>query len=192
MVIVREITDDKEVLNSARMTVWKDALEKQPSEKFMYDIYMSEHSPIRDKMFTIEIYGIKSWVATHLARHSVGYTPYIATQRDDRTPADLPRDEIGQGALVNMRITLNAQAFINVSKKRLCKMSHKETVKVWKDVIENLKGIDPILAHHCVPNCIYRNGLCPEPTTCKWNFSSGFKTELKVYISHIEDRVSVK
>ncbi len=60
-------------------------------------IFNSEHSPIRDKWFSIQIRGVKSWVATHLCRHSIGFTPYISTQRDDRIDNNTPRDDIGQG-----------------------------------------------------------------------------------------------
>lgn len=62
---VTPITDDSVVLNTARITVWKDAVDKQPSDKFMRDIYFKEHSPIRAKEFLVEIRGIPSWVATH-------------------------------------------------------------------------------------------------------------------------------
>ena len=34
-IIVRELTNNKEILNRCRVTVWKDGLEKEPSEKFM-------------------------------------------------------------------------------------------------------------------------------------------------------------
>lgn len=162
---VRALTETTEMLNRARRTVKKEALDKEPSDKFIRSIYLSEHSPIRDRIFTVSIKGIKSWVATHLARHSVGYTPYISTQRDDRVDYDGSRDDRKQGDLVDMDITLNAQAFINVSRKRLCHMAHPETVKVWRSVIDELAKLDPHLADVCVPECIYR-GFCPEIHTC--------------------------
>ena len=100
------LTDDSAVLNTARVTVWKDDAENTPSDKFMNSIYFREHSPIRAKEYMIEIRGIKSWIATHLVRHHMGYTPYVSTQRDDRHEADIPRDELPQGALVNMDIVM--------------------------------------------------------------------------------------
>ena len=193
---IRAITSDKEVLNACRLTVWKGNLEKDPSEKFMYDVYMSEHSPIRDKLYVIEISGIKSWIATHFVRHHIGITPYVSTQRDDRVELesniDGDRDNARQGSLVNMRMTVNAQAMINISKKRLCLQSHPETIAVWKEVLKALKLIDAPLHHHCVPNCVYRNGICPELTSCGYNFTDKFKDELNVYIENINDKVSVK
>ena len=66
---IRELTTNQEVLNSARTTVWREDLMKEPTKQFMKDIYMAEHSPIRCKMFMIEYHGIKRWIADHLVRH---------------------------------------------------------------------------------------------------------------------------
>lgn len=180
---VIELNDDSVVLNTARVTVWKDDIDKKPSDKFMRDIYFSEHSPIRCKNFLIEIRGIKSWVATHLVRHHIGYTPFVSTQRDDRHKSDIPRDELPQGALVNMDIVLNAEAFISVSRKRLCNMAHKETRDVWNMVLTELRKVDKNLADVCVRECVYRNGLCPEGgKSCKYNKTEEFKKELAKYL----------
>lgn len=64
-----------------------------------------------------------------------------------------------------MDMTCNAQAFINISRKRLCNCASKETREAWKLVIEYLKEVDPILAEKCVPECLYR-GFCPEFDGC--------------------------
>ena len=179
-ITVRSLTDSKEVLNSARVTVWKSALDKIPSDQFMAGIYMSEHSPIRDKIFAIEIEGIKSWIATHFVRHHNGVTPYVATQRDDRLESEIPRDERGQGERVNMKMTLNAQSFINISRKRKCHQAHKETVKVWEMVLDQLKEIDPQLYSRCVAECIYR-GFCPELYPCGYTKTPKAKKERSEY-----------
>lgn len=158
---VRELTEKVEVLNACRVTVWKDGVDKEPSEAFMHKIYRSEHSPIRDRMFVIDIEGIPSWVATHFVRHSVGYTPYVSTQRNDRIEYEGERGDRKQGELVNMRMTLNAQSFINISKVRLCNMASKETRETWQKVLSELGLIDKELFMCCVPSCVYR-GFCPE------------------------------
>ena len=177
------LTDDSAVLNTARVTVWKDDAENTPSDKFMNGIYFKEHSPIRAKEYMVEIRGIKSWIATHLVRHHMGYTPYVSTQRDDRHKADIPRDELPQGALVNMDIVLNAQAFINVSRKRLCNMAHQETREVWRQVIKELDKVDHNLARCCVRECVYRGGICPEcEQSCHYNKSDAFHREIAKYL----------
>lgn len=172
-ITVRALTDNKEVLNSCRVTVWKDGLDKEPSVTFMENIYKSEHSPIRDKWFKIEIIGIRYWVAMHFVRHSIGYTPYVSTQREDRIDYEGDRDDRKQGELVNVTITLNAQAWINVSKKRICGQADKKAQQVWNRALLELSSIDAPLANNCVPECVYR-GFCPE------NYPCG-RTELALY-----------
>lgn len=76
------------------------------------------------------------------------------------------RDYLFQGAENIMDMTCNAQAFINISRKRLCYgCPSPETRKAWEIVIEMLKEKDPILAEKCVPECLYR-GFCPEKERC--------------------------
>lgn len=179
---VKAITSNEEVVNACRITVWKNSLEKEPSETFMENIYKSEHSPIRDKIFVITIYGIESWLATHFVRHHEGYTPYVSTQRDDRITYDGNRDDRKQGELVNMRITLNAQAVINVSRKRLCGQAHIKAQQLWNKVLKEIKLIDEPLYNNCVPECVYR-GFCPELKSCGRTNSNNYKQWRKNYIS---------
>ena len=180
---VTPLTDDSVILNTARITVWKDAVEKQPSEKFMHDIYFKGHSPIRAKTFLVEFRGIPYWVSTHLVRHNVGYIPFVSTQRDDRHEDNTPREQKPQGALVNMDVVLNAEAFINVSRKRLCNMASKETREVWQHVVDELRKVDKNLADCCVRNCVYRGGICPEcDGSCGYNKTEAFKKELDEYL----------
>ena len=174
IVKVRQLTDNNEILNRCRTTIWKEGLDKEPSEIFIDKIYMSEHSPIRDKWFSIEIREVQSWLATHFVRHSIGYTPYVSTQRDDRIDYEGTRDDRKQGELVNMDITLNAQAFINVSKVRLCGQAHIKAQLLWNNVLKELKKIDEPLFNHCVPTCIYR-GFCPEIKCCNRVDSDAYK-----------------
>ena len=93
------------------------------------------------------------------------YTPYVSTQRDDRIDYEGSRDDRKQGELVNMDITLNAQAFINVSRKRICGQAHTRAQQVWNRVLSVLKTIDEPLWKNCVPECVYR-GFCPEHKEC--------------------------
>jgi len=171
-----------DVLNTARVTVGKRPLERrEPSLKFKGDMIRSEHSPLRNLTFTIRIEGIHSWVATHFARHTLGFEPFVKTQRSDRTDETIPRDELPQGALVDMMITLNAQAFINVSSRRMCHEASKETRAVWYRVIGKLKRIEPELASACVPQCVYR-GMCPESKYAEENCGLNWKPWREKYL----------
>lgn len=70
-----KLTDTKgsweEVANRARTTVGKPELGKEPSDDFKKRILMAEHSPIRGLIYCFKITNIKSWLATHFARHHV-------------------------------------------------------------------------------------------------------------------------
>lgn len=80
-------------------------------------------------------------------------------------------------------MTANAQALINISRKRLCSCASPETREAWKLVIEALKEKDPILASVCVPECIYR-GFCPEfDRCCGYCNTEAFKKRLEEYRS---------
>lgn len=170
----------EEVANRARTTVSKGELGKEPSEKFKRRITMAEHSPIRGRIYCFKITGLKSWVATHLVRHHVGVEKWVSTQREDRTDNKTPRDELPQGALVNMEIEANAQALINISRKRLCTQASPETRAVWQEVKNQVQKADPVIADVMVKECVYR-GFCPEMICCGYVNTEAYQKELKAY-----------
>ena len=94
------------------------------------------------------------------------------------------RDYMFQGEGNDMDMSCNAQAFINISRKRLCYgCASKETREAWELVIEYLKDVDPILAEKCVPECIYR-GFCPEKKRCcGYCNTEAYKKRLEEYRS---------
>lgn len=61
---------------------------------------------------------------------------------------------------------MNAEAIINMSRKRLCTKASPETLEIWNNVVGLIEEADPDLAKHCVPQCI-NCGYCPEPKGCK-------------------------
>lgn len=177
--------DWKRVVNAARRTVGKEPIDREPSDKFKRKILLAEHSPIRLLEYDFTWEDIKMWVTTHIVRHHEGCEKFVSTQRTDRSEIlkGLNRDELRQGLLNDMDMTCNAQAFINISRKRLCSCASKETRDAWKLVVEYLKVIDPILAEKCVPECIYR-GFCPEfDRCCGYCNTKEFNEKLKKYRS---------
>ena len=158
-----------EVLDACRSTVSKKFLNKEPSEEFKRAILISEHSPIRTKLFKWIWYDLPYWVSTHFARHHIGFEKWISTQRNDRqdnydreqAPQDAPVTFIGEG---------NTQALINMSKVRLCFTASKKTRNKMVQLKEEIKKVDKTTAWGMVPSCIYRGG-CPEKglgTKCKF------------------------
>ncbi|MCI6189980.1 MAG: FAD-dependent thymidylate synthase [Clostridium sp.] len=168
----------KEVVNRARTTVGKEELGKEPSDKFKRKILMAEHSPIRGLIYCFKITNIKSWVATHFVRHHVGVEKWVRTQRTDRT--GISRDELPQGAEVEMEIEANAQALINISRKRLCNQASPETREVMQEIKKEVSKRDEFLANVMVKECIYR-GFCPEINSCNYDKTEKFKKELEDY-----------
>lgn len=170
--------DWEEVANRARTTVGKNELGKEPSDKFKRKILMAEHSPIRGLIYCFKITNIKSWVATHLVRHHVGVEKWVRTQRTDRTGVD--RDELPQGALVEMELEANAQALINMSRKRLCTQASPETREVMQEIKKEVSKRDEFLSRIMVKECIYR-GFCPEMQSCNYDKTPAFEKELQEY-----------
>ena len=77
-------------------------------------------------------------------------------------------------------MTANAQALINISRKRLCNCASKETREAWNNVKLSVSKIDPIVASKMVPECIYR-GFCPELKCCGFAYTEKYANELKEY-----------
>lgn len=118
----------------------------------------------------------------HFARHHEGCEKFIHTQRGDRRKLDVPRDELPQGSLNDMDMVANAQALINISRKRLCSCASPETRTAWKQVKEAIRQIDPVMADKMVPECVYR-GFCPEwIKNCGYCNSEKYKKERETYL----------
>lgn len=175
------------VVNAARRTWGKKPIVHEPSDKFKRKILLAEHSPIRLLEYDFTIEDIRQWVTVHLVRHHEGCEKFVHTQRQDinkeieNITGEIirickeegllrqgwrERDYMFQGECNDMDMTCNAQAFMNISRKRLCYgCASEETRFAWLLVISALINIDPILAEKCVPECVYR-GFCPETDRC--------------------------
>lgn len=161
---IQRVTSWKEVLNAARFTQRKEPLDKEPSTTFKKNIIKAEHSPLRCLIFNIDFYDIPNYVSVHLVRH-IHAQPFVSTSRPDIDGKQIPREEQKKIDPVNMRLFLNAQEILHISRARMCNKAEKETRKIWNMVVTELRKIEPELAAACVPNCIYR-GFCPEIKSC--------------------------
>lgn len=164
-----------EIKNTCRSTVNKDDTDTMPSNKFKYNLLISEHSPIRQARIKWRWKNIKSWIVGHFVRHHIGTEKWVSTQRSDRTGVD--RHTLPQDAPVTLEMEANAQALINISRFRLCYQAAKETREYMEDLKATIDASDnKPLAYAMVPNCIYRCG-CPEFKSC--GFWEKFKEENK-------------
>jgi hypothetical protein len=155
--------DWTDVKNACINTINKEPTNNIPSNEFKLNLLISEHSPIRLLNIRWRWTNIKSWVATHFARHWLGWDKFISTQRSDRTGVN--RDELPQGSEVIYDGKANAQALINVSKVRLCNQASKETREAMEELKCSILPQEIELANVLVPSCIYRCG-CPEFKEC--------------------------
>lgn len=168
-VVVRRVTSWKEVLNAARFTQRKQEVDHEPSDEFKQKMIKAEHSPLRCLQFTIDFYDIPYYTSVHLCRH-VHAQPFVSTSRPDINGQMKPRDEQKKSDPVNMRLLVNAQEIINISRVRLCSKAEGTTRMLWMKAIRELVKIEPFLANACVPNCLYR-GFCPEIKPCGFSTS---------------------
>ena len=153
---------------------------KEPTDSWKAKMLLAEHSPIRNVTYYISFTNIRQWVTVHIVRHWLGFIPFVHTQREDRRVLNCSRDELPQGSLNDMDVTANAQALINISRKRLCNKASKETREAWEMVKDAVSKVDPVMADKMVRNCVYR-GFCPELECCGYCNTKKFQDELEKY-----------
>ena len=175
--------DWEEVVNDCRATVGKEALGKEPSQKFKRSILISEHSPIRDIQIKWRWRNIKSWVATHWVRHK--WECFVRTQRTDRTGID--RDDLPQAAPVDFTGDANVQALIDTMRKRLCRQASIDTRHYAEDLKYAIYDWEPEISDVLVPSCVYRCG-CPELSPCGYWDRLIKETDGAILTSDIQER----
>jgi hypothetical protein len=173
----------REVADAARTTIGMDKGEKDPSSAWKRKMLLSEHSPIRQLSVKWKWKSLKYWVSVHFVRHKIGIEHFVSTQRTDRTGKN--RDKSFQSAPVTHECIADAQAIINISRKRLCLLASQETTSAWKAFLKELKKKEPELAGVCVPECVYR-GFCPEIKSCNFYQTPAFKKELEIYRHNLD------
>jgi len=156
---IKALTDLAVMQRAAQMTTHGQTI-KAPLKAW----YKTEHSPIRARLFWIELLRIPTFVSVHLVRHKIGVEHYVQSMRPDRGGSG---DEVTNRLIpVNHDMLINAQALISTSQKRLCFMASAKTVGVWTRLRKSMRLVDPDLVDHMVPSCVYRNGICPEFKEC--------------------------
>lgn len=184
LISVKRVTDFSLVANAARNTVSKPPLDKEFSDKFKLGMFLSEHSPIRNLIFEVRMQDIPYYVSVHLSRHKVGVEHYVTTQRSDRTGED--RNVKTQDSLVTHVMIINAQALINMSRKRLCGNADSTTTLVMRLIKQGVGDIEPLLAKTMVVDCVYR-GACFEMRTCGYSVSKEYVKEVVAYVDLIRE-----
>ena len=157
--VVKFDVDWTEIKNACRKTISMKDSKVEPGSEWRRKLLLAEHSPLRHSLITVDIEDVPFYVMGHLVRHSVGVTPYVGTSREDRTGID--RSARSQTDLVSMRLDMNIQSLINISRKRLCNQADIITKQVWLEVVKAIAEYDQDIAWACVPEGIRSCG-CPE------------------------------
>jgi hypothetical protein len=163
-------------------TIGKTKTTKEPSELWKKNLLLSEHSPIRRLKYIWTWTDLPYWVSVHITRHKFGIDHWVSTQREDRTGED--RDSKRQDEPVIHTVEGNAQALINVSRKRLCFQASTPTREAWEKAKVEVGKVDNVMASVMVKECVYR-GFCPELTSCGYADSHAYILELQEYRSGI-------
>lgn len=167
----------QEVKDAAMNTCGKDS-GKYPDSEWKRRLLLAEHSPIRLIRFYWRWKDLKSWVSVHIVRHKFGIEHWVKSQRSDRT--GVVRDKLPQDSPVDHACEANAQALINMSRKRLCSCASPKTREAWQEVKAKVAEVEPELASCMVKECIYR-GFCPELKSCGYEKTEAFYKELQEY-----------
>lgn len=170
--------DNWQDVKDATMTTIGKRTGKYPNTDWKHKILKAEHSPIRLLNFKIRFSDIPYWIVMHLVRHKVGVEHFVSTQRTDRTGVN--REELPQNNLIDYEMSADAQALINISRKRLCNCASYETRRAWQAVKEEIKKVEPELASCMVKECIYR-GHCPEMYGCGYDKTDQYRKEVEEY-----------
>ena len=156
-IIATKVTSSLLANKACSFTLHNQGESKLPLRK----LYGSEHSPMRTQMFWIEMRGIPSFVSTHLVRHKIGIEHYVQTNRVDRGSSTVSY----RLTPINHAMLCNAQALINMARKRFCTHASSETREVMVGIKNAVKRVDDALAEFMVVDCVYR-GQCYEPSCC--------------------------
>lgn len=170
--------DNWQEIKDATMNTIGKSTGAYPSSEWKRKLLLSEHSPIRKLKISWRWIAIKYWVSVHLTRHWLGIVHFVKTQRPDRTGVE--RDDLPQGSLVNHEAEANAQALINISRRRLCSCASPETRQAWQLVKDEVAKVEPELAKCMVKDCVYR-GHCYEMFSCGYHKTEAYKKELEEY-----------
>ena len=85
-------------------------------------------------------------------------------------------------APTDLMCLINAEAIINMSRKRLCAKASKETREIWQKVCELIEECDPDLYPHLVKPCVLYQ-RCREVKCCGYIHTEQYRKEVEEYNS---------
>lgn len=157
-IIVTKLTG----LDLARLACQYTMHSHAESKMELADLYACEHSPMRTQIFAIAMYDIPNFVSVHFVRHKIGVEHFAQTNRLDRGAGEVAN----RFTPTNHLMVANAQAVVNMSRRRLCHQASDETVEVMAAIKNEMIIADPFLATCMIAECAYRGMVCHERRMC--------------------------
>lgn len=160
------------MLAAMRTTTGKSMYDANfPRLETWHKMLLSTHSSHRAVLYRVYIEDIPYFAHVYLIRHHLGIQPHVYSQRDDGG-AELhsKRDSYPQGALISMCADINADALLQIARKRLCYKSHRVIQEVLRKIkislIANGDKYDQVLGNLMMRPCEWYPGYCSEPSSC--------------------------
>lgn len=86
---------------------------------------------------------------------------------------------------VDLACVINAEAIINMSRKRLCAKASAETREIWEKVVEEVRKCDQDLANHCAKPRVYC-GFCRESKPCNFMRTDAYERQREDFLKLFE------
>lgn len=146
------------------VTVGKNKIINVPDMEWKKKILVARHSPIRYLRFSFLLEDIPYYVSVHLVRH-IHAQPYVQTQRNDKQ-TKFERTKAPQDNPVNMILDCNAEEWMTICNKRLCKLADTATRELVQMMALIVERECPEFEGLLVPMCKYHGGVCHEMFPC--------------------------
>jgi hypothetical protein len=177
----------------ARITVNKQDINTEVSSSLKKKLVILEHSPLREIRYLIELFGIPTTTAQQMSRHRIAIQGSSDFMQENVKPTDVEhfvtsqrpdicgKERGSQLTPVNYSFTANVNGLIDMSKVRLCLKAESSTIKIWSNVVNQIKNIDNEAGQSFVQLCVYR-GFCPYfKQSCGYDFELKRKQYLSYY-----------
>ena len=157
----------------------------QPTSEWIHKMLKARHSPCRELIYSFVLRDIPYWCSNHLVRHHVGVNWYVQSQRNDRQDK-YDRNKAPQDAPVTVRVSINAEALMNLANKRLCMQASPETRAIVKEMCRLAEEKTPELKGLLVPNCV-RMRKCEEMYPCgRWSYETRSERTEQETVNHAD------
>lgn len=115
---------------------------KEPSLGFKKKLLVSDHSPLREVRLLIDM-DLMNKIQNHVVRHNIGVQWFVATLRSDIVSSD--DFKVHRMTERYLTFSINLSALVNIIRKRTCKTSDPDTVKLFELLAEKVIELDPLL-----------------------------------------------